>query len=123
MPRRRCFGAFALGALVLVGCGPIEYLSQVDGRAATALAQARRHGADRRALYEYTAAAEYLRKAREEAGHSAYQSAIDYGRRAEELAGKAEGIAREAAAKEGARHAGSDQSDQGGPAGPSSPRP
>ena len=42
--------------------------------------------ADRYAPYEYTAAEEYLHKAREEGGHAEYQDAIEYGRRSEELA-------------------------------------
>ncbi len=89
----------ALATVLLGGCGPVEYLNQVSGRAATALRQARHQGAERHAPFEYTAASEYLHKAREEAGHSSYQIAIEYGRRAEELAGKAEAIAREKAGK------------------------
>ena len=37
--------------------------------------------ADRYAPYEYTAAEEYLHKAREEAGYAEYQDAIEYGSR------------------------------------------
>jgi hypothetical protein len=85
----------ALGVTCLHGCGPVEYLAQVSGRAPAALAQAQHHGAERLAPYEFTAAQEYLREAREQATRSSYQRAIDYGRRAEELAVRAEGIARE----------------------------
>lgn len=102
VPRRRGLGALAVGVLVAGGCGPIEYLSQVRGRAALAMVQAERQGAPRLAPYEYTAASEYLRKAREEAGRSSFQLAIEYGRRSEELANRAAGIARERAHEEGA---------------------
>jgi hypothetical protein len=86
-------------AALVTGCGPVEYVSQVSRRATTALAQARNEGAERLAPYEYTAASEYLNKAREEASHSAYQRAIDYGRRAEELAARAGSLARDRAAR------------------------
>jgi hypothetical protein len=94
-------GLRALGAALglVAGCGPIEYMSQVSGRAATALADAKRAGGEQFAPYEFTAATEYLRKAREEAGHSAYQVAIEYGREAEEMATRAEAIARERSTK------------------------
>ena len=77
------------GALGATGCGPIEYLSQVSNRAAAAVAAAKLAQADRYAPYEYTAAEEYLHKAREEGGYAQYQDAIEYGRRAEELANRA----------------------------------
>ena len=48
---------------------------------------------DRYAPYEYTAAEEYLHKAREEAGYAQYQDAIEFGRKAEELAHRARAIA------------------------------
>jgi hypothetical protein len=91
----RAFRALALGVVVLTGCGPVEYLSQVSSRAATALAQAERAEADRYAPFEYVKAREYYTKAREEAGESSFQSAVLYGRLAEELANQARSIARE----------------------------
>jgi hypothetical protein len=96
-PRTRVLALAAIG--VTLGCGPVEYLSQVSGRATHALALAHRQGAEKLARSEYTAAAEYLREARVKAGHSSYQAAIEYGRRAEELAARAEALARERAAK------------------------
>jgi hypothetical protein len=57
-------------AALVTGCGPVEYVSQVSRRATTALAQARNEGAERLAPYEYTAASEYLNKAREEAARA-----------------------------------------------------
>ena len=99
-PRDLCKRALAtsavvctLAALIAGGCGPIEYLNQVSSKAATALAEAKRAQADRYAPYEYTAAEEYLHKAREEAGYAEYQDSIDFGRKAEELAHRARAIA------------------------------
>ena len=78
---------------IAAGCGPIEYLSQVSNRAASAVAAAKQAHADRYAPYEYTAAEEYLHKAREEAGYAQYQDAIAYGHKSEDLANRARAIA------------------------------
>jgi hypothetical protein len=92
-------GALALGAVVLAavstltGCGPIEYINQVSIKAAGAVSAAKLAQADRYAPYEYTAAEEYLHKAREEAGYAEYEDAIEFGRRAEDLANKGRAIA------------------------------
>lgn len=86
--------AIVLASLIAAGgCGPVEYLHQVTRRAQTAVSAAKSAGADRHAPYEYTAAAEYLHKAREEAGYADYQSAIRFGRKAEVLALRAAKIA------------------------------
>jgi hypothetical protein len=77
----------------LTACGPVEYISQVGNRASSAVSSAKLAQADRYAPYEYTAAEEYLHKAREEAGYAEYQDAIEYGRRSEELANRARAIA------------------------------
>jgi Domain of unknown function (DUF4398) len=92
-------GALALGAVVLAGgstltgCGPIEYINQVGMKAAGAVSAAKLAQADRYAPYEFTAAEEYLHKAREEAGYAEYEDAIEFGRRAEDLANKGRAIA------------------------------
>jgi hypothetical protein len=75
------------------GCGPIEYINQVGNKAASAVSAAKLASADRYAPFEYTAAEEYLHKAREEAGHAEYQDSIEYGRKSEELANRARAIA------------------------------
>ena len=75
------------------GCGPIAYTHQVTRNAATAVEQARKVQADRLAEYEYTAALEYLHKAREEAGYSDYEAALRFGRIAEKMAIKARELA------------------------------
>ena len=85
-----------------LGCGPVEYINQVGNKAASAVSAAKLASAERYAPYEYTAAEEYLHKAREEAGHAEYQDAIEYGRKAEELANRARAITVERMAKEGA---------------------
>lgn len=59
------------------------------------MADAKHAGAEHHAPYEYTAAVEYLHKAREEGGYAEYQVAVEYGRHAEELATKARAIADE----------------------------
>ena len=88
-------GALALGSMLAFGCGPVEYVAQVGGRASSALAQARREKADVLAPYEYTGAGEYLKKSKEEAGRSQFQTALEYGKRAEELANRARALSRE----------------------------
>src|SRR3954470_14480770 len=82
-----------LAVAPLLGCGPVEYISQVGNKAASAVSSAKLAQADRYAPYEYTAAEEYLHKAREEAGYAEYQDAIEFGRKAEELANRARAIA------------------------------
>jgi hypothetical protein len=79
-----------LGLLFTVGlglcaCGPIEYISIVTFEASKSVAAARGARAAELAPYEYTAAVEYLHKARELGGHARYQQAVDYGRRARDL--------------------------------------
>ena len=91
----------AVGLASTSGCGPVEYINQVGNKAASAVSAAKLAQADRYAPYEYTAAEEYLHKAREEAGHAEYGDAIEYGRRAEELANQARAITVERLAKEG----------------------
>ncbi len=82
----------------------MEYINQVGNRAASAVSAAKLAQSDRYAPYEYTAAEEYLHKAREEAGHAEYQDAIEYGRKAEDLADRARAITVERLAKEGDAH-------------------
>ncbi|MEP6654189.1 MAG: hypothetical protein ABJA82_12570 [Myxococcales bacterium] len=98
-------GARALGAVPLLGqallvvlcgstgCGPARFLSQVNDKAAGAVAAAKEANAAVLAPYEYTAAMEYLHKAREEGAYAEYQVAIEYGRRAEDLAQRARALA------------------------------
>jgi Domain of unknown function (DUF4398) len=85
----------AFGAVGATGCGPIGYMQQVQGRARQAVAEARQAGAERTALYEYTAALEYLKKAEEEGAHAEYRVAIDLGRRSEDFAKRAAALARQ----------------------------
>jgi hypothetical protein len=87
--------------VVLAGCGPVQYISQVTRRAAAEVAAAKSAGAEKYAPYEYTAAVEFLHKAREEAGYADYQAAIRFGNKAEEHAKKAREISIKSAGREG----------------------
>ena len=80
----------------LSACGPVEYVREVNGNAATAVERAKEANAEQAAPYEYTAAVQYLKKAREEGSYSEYQTAVEYGRRAAELARRARAIAERA---------------------------
>lgn len=80
-------------------CGPIQYIGTVTQDAASQVAAARSASADKYAPYEYTAALEYLHKAREEEGYADHQSAVKFGRLAIENAEKAKKIALENAGK------------------------
>ena len=84
-----------LASLVLsiVACGPVEYLSQVTRKAASAVEAARAANAETLAPYEYTSAVEYLHKAREEASSAQFQPAIRFGHKAEEMAERARRLA------------------------------
>jgi hypothetical protein len=96
LPTKALGGVAAVSLLALVslsGCGPIEYINQVGVKAASAVSAAKLAQADRYAPYEFTAAEEYLHKAREEAGYAEYEDAIEFGRRAEDFANKGRAIA------------------------------
>jgi hypothetical protein len=93
---RRSAGASAglTAALACSACGPIEYLSAVTFDAARVLAEAKVARAAELAPYEYTAAAEYLHKARELGGHARFQEAVGFGKKAKDLGLDARRIAR-----------------------------
>ena len=99
VPHRRQFRALALGFLLFSGCGPVVYLKEVSTRTAAALNQAKAEGADKQAPYEYTKAALYFEKAREDAGRAHFQDAIDWGRRSQDCSGRASALARSMQAK------------------------
>lgn len=96
MPKKHTLTLIALLTVPgLTGCGPVmsSYLivsaqAELDGAKAAE--------AEKYAIYEYTAATEYLDKAREEQGYADFGPSIDYGYKASELAKKA----RERAEKE-----------------------
>lgn len=89
MRRHLAFAVLSLGMIPAVtGCGPLmsTYLiisaqAELDGAAAAE--------AEKYAVYEYTAASEYIAKAREEQGYADFGPAIDYAFKAQELAVKA----------------------------------
>ncbi len=77
--------------LLLAGahaCGPVESTSVIL-EADTALHNAATAGAKQKAPYEYTAAEQYLHKAREKWGTSDFEYAIDYAAKARNLAKQA----------------------------------
>jgi hypothetical protein len=78
----------AIAALGLLACGPVQSTSFLMD-AEVQLEAARTAGADKYAVYEWTAAKLYIHKAREEVGHSAYESAVDYARKAKTYATEA----------------------------------
>jgi hypothetical protein len=74
---------FALGA-----CGPVESTSLIV-QADTSLHNAKTAGADQKSPYEYTAAEQYLHKAREEWGRSDFEYSVDFATKARDLSIKA----------------------------------
>jgi Domain of unknown function (DUF4398) len=80
-------------ALLLLGCGPTEYIGQVTRRASDRLEAARVAEADKYAPYYWTRAKEYLYKARERAAYADFQGANRFGRLASEAAELAEQMA------------------------------
>src|ERR1041385_4617602 len=88
MRRLVVFIAVVCAVLASSGCGPIisTYLivsAQAD------LDGAKAAEAEKYAIYEYTAASEYLHKAKEEQGYADFGPAIDFAYKAQDLAQKA----------------------------------
>jgi hypothetical protein len=86
---------FAVG-----GCGPIEYISTVTFEASKAVQEAKASRAPELAPYEYTAAVEYLHKARELGGHARYQQSVEFGKKARDYGHEAVMLARERGEKQ-----------------------
>jgi hypothetical protein len=83
----RCFyWVFALGIAAEAGCGSAQNLGQANARAAQALAQAQKAGAEKDAPYEYAKAVQYLQRAREDSDR---ESAAEWGQRSEDCSRKA----------------------------------
>jgi hypothetical protein len=81
---RRSYWLFALGIAAAAGCGSAQNLGQT--RAAQALAQAQKAGAEKDAPYEYAKAATYLQRARESSDREAV---AEWVRRSEDCSRKA----------------------------------
>lgn len=92
MPRpvaRALIATVALCVLPFVsGCTALVAKSRLLG-AETALAAAKRAGAEQKAVYEYTSAVLYLEKAREQESYSRFGPAFDYGALSEKFAEQA----------------------------------
>jgi uncharacterized protein DUF4398 len=92
----------SLALLMLVGaggCGPIEYISMVTFDASKAVQEAKASRAPELAPYEYTAAVEYLHKAREVGGYARYHEAIEFGKKARDYSHEAVKLSRERGAR------------------------
>lgn len=85
---QRFRGVFALTAMMLMACGPVQSTSYLID-AQTMLHAARTAEAMTLAPYEWTAANLYLEKSKEEAGYSDYEQAIDFGKKAVDFASRA----------------------------------
>lgn len=99
MIRSRYMRLAALLMLVCGGCGPIEYISMVTFQASKAVNEAKATRAGELAPYEYTAAVEYLHKAREVGGYARYHEAIEWGQKARDFGYSAVKLSRERAGK------------------------
>jgi hypothetical protein len=86
--------------LLGTGCGPIEYITVVTFEASKSVSEARAVRGNELAPYEYTAAVEYLHKAREVGGYARYHQAIEFGKKARDFGAQATKIAREKATQE-----------------------
>ena len=86
--------AVALLVLLTTGCGPIEYITVVTFEASKAVQEAKASRAPELAPYEYTAAVEYLHKAREVGGYARYQEAARFGGKARDFGREATRLAR-----------------------------
>ena len=89
-------GAAVLASLCFTGCGPV-WSTSVIVQAQAELDGAKAAEADKHAVYEYTAATEYLHKAREEQGYADFGPAIELAQKAQDFAQRS--IARANAAK------------------------
>jgi hypothetical protein len=78
-----------------IGCGPIEYITIVTFEASKAVNEAKASRASDLAPYEYTAALEYLHKAREVGGYARYHEAVEWGKKARDFGHAASRLARE----------------------------
>jgi len=81
--------------LSTMGCGPIEYITIVTFEASKAVHEAKSSRAADLAPYEYTAAVEYLHKARDVGGYARYHEAIEWGKKARDFGREATKLARE----------------------------
>lgn len=83
----RLLALSALPWLALVpACGPVTYVRHVTFGATGDVAQARIRDGEKMSPYEFTAAREYLQRAKELAGYARFQDANKFAKKSEELA-------------------------------------
>jgi hypothetical protein len=85
---------WAVLLVLLSGCGPIEYITIVTFEASKSVQEAKASRAAELAPYEYTAAVEYLHKARDVGGYARYHEAIEWGKKARDFGREATKLAR-----------------------------
>ena len=95
----RSLALLLLFAVAAGGCGPIEYISIVTFDASKAVQEAKASRAPELAPYEYTAAVEYLHKAREVGGYARYHEAVEFGKKARDYGHEAVRLSRERGTK------------------------
>ena len=95
---RRVMLPLLLVLATTAGCGPIEYITIVTFEASRSVDEATAVKAGELAPYEYTAAVEYLHKAREVGGYARYHEAIEFGKKARDYGRDAVRLSRERAA-------------------------
>jgi hypothetical protein len=100
--------ALALTLGLLAGCGPVQSTAYLID-AQVQIEAARTAGADKYALYEYTAANLYLHQSRVETGYSNYDNALLYAKKASEFARQAKTNAEAAASQEAGGTSGGSQ--------------
>jgi hypothetical protein len=81
---------FPLIFIILLACGPIEYMSQVGIKSRRAFTSARKVNSKKYSPYEYWSAYYYLNRARYVAQWADYQNAVNYGKTSELMSKKAE---------------------------------
>ncbi len=87
-----------VSALVVCGCGPIEYIANVPMEASGLVAEAKHVKAEKYAPYEITAATEYLHKSRELGGYARFHSSVQFAQKATKLAQQAKQLSADRAA-------------------------
>jgi hypothetical protein len=74
-------------------CGPITYVSRVTFGATGDVAEARTQNAEQMAPYEFTAATEYLHRAKELAGYARFHDANNFAKKAQHQAADSKKVA------------------------------
>ena len=74
-------------------CGPVTYVSRVTFGSTGEIAEVKASKSDQMSPYEYTAAVEYHRRAKELAGYARFHDSNNFAKKARELAAAAKTVA------------------------------